>query len=71
VFTEEGDAFNARVSLTADQYQMADEAHMQGHGYVWVRGILRRGSRVGRIERIEEFDRIRPGRSDTAAQAPA
>lgn len=60
VFTEEGDAVTARAALTVEQYAAADQAHMQGHGYVWMRGTLRRGARIGRIEQIEDFDLVRP-----------
>ena len=61
VFTEEGEAVTARASLTADQYAAADQAHMQGHGYVWMRGLLWRGVRMGRIEQIEQFGPASPG----------
>lgn len=53
----EGAPLYARVDLGADEYRVANEAHMTG-GMVAVRGILHRGRRVHRITDIESFHRI-------------
>ncbi|MBM3460125.1 MAG: hypothetical protein FJX77_16520 [Armatimonadetes bacterium] len=66
LFLEEGETTTARASLTADQYGIADRAHMAGRGFVWIRGVLRRGARIGRIERVEEFHLARPNGVDAA-----
>ena len=58
ILNEEGEAVKARATLNPDQYAIADHAHMQGLGYVWLRGILRLGPRMGRIEKVSGFDLI-------------
>ena len=68
VFDEESSEIaRARVNLTADENDIADEAHMQGFGYVYFRGILRRGPRIGRIDNLRSF---KPLRMDAGDEAP-
>jgi hypothetical protein len=51
----------ARVDLSADDYKVANEAHMAG-GVVAVRGILHRGRRAHRLTDVSDFQRIQTGR---------
>jgi hypothetical protein len=53
LFNQEGPQ-KARVSLNADDYHVAWEAHGQG-GYVSLHGILNLGQRVHRIESVSNF----------------
>lgn len=53
VFNED-EILRARVTLDADQYAIADKAHMDGL-FVVFRGLLQRGRRVHRINRVETF----------------
>ena len=55
ILQEDGEAVRARAELNPEQYATAVKAHMQGVGYVWVRGVLRTGTRMGRVERLTEF----------------
>jgi hypothetical protein len=55
----EDEILRARVTLTADQYAIADEAHMNGTMVV-LNGTLRRGRRVHRVTEIQSFEPFRP-----------
>lgn len=53
VFSEDGN-FRARVNLPAREYQVALHAHGVG-GFVSLKGILRRGDRIHRIDKVADF----------------
>jgi hypothetical protein len=46
-----------RVDLSAEDYRVANQAHMSG-GVVAVRGILHRGRRVHRLSDVSNFQRL-------------
>lgn len=50
----EDEILKIRLDLGADDYQRAGDAHLKGL-YVSVRGILRRGARIHRLEGVAEF----------------
>ncbi|MGC1685381.1 MAG: hypothetical protein WA734_07170 [Candidatus Acidiferrales bacterium] len=58
VFNEQ-EILRARVTLDPDQYEIADQAHMEA-SFVLVKGVLHRGRRVHRITDIELFQLLRP-----------
>jgi hypothetical protein len=54
----EDEILRVRVTLTAEQYAIADDAHMNGTMVV-VKGTLRRGRRVHRITELQSFEPLR------------
>ncbi|MCR4314900.1 MAG: hypothetical protein NUW37_00980 [Planctomycetes bacterium] len=48
----------AKGNLDAPGYEKALHAHKEGFGYVSFRAILHRGARIGRLERISNFNEI-------------
>jgi len=46
----------ARVELDADDYAKAAEAHTRGTVYVRLKGRLKRGARISRIEDVRDFE---------------
>jgi hypothetical protein len=50
----EDEILRVRLDLSADDYQRAGDAHLRGL-FVSVRGILRRGTRVHRLDEAREF----------------
>jgi hypothetical protein len=54
----EDEIVKVRLELGPDDYQNAGEAHLHGR-YVSVRGILRRGARLHRLERPTDFAALR------------
>jgi hypothetical protein len=55
----EDEILRARLTLKAEQYAIADQAHMNGNMVV-LKGTLRRGRRVHRITELESFEPFRP-----------
>jgi hypothetical protein len=51
---QEGENLPVRINLDANQYVMADKAHMSRNP-VMVKGVLRRGRRLHRITEVQEF----------------
>ncbi|WP_338636939.1 hypothetical protein [Spirobacillus cienkowskii] len=54
-FLHDDEILNAKISLNSDQYEIADKAHMTGKT-ITVTGLLKRGFRSNRIEKIKNFD---------------
>lgn len=50
----------ARGNLSAEDYEKAVTAHERGRSYVWFNGVLKRGVRVGRVEKITGFQTLGP-----------
>ncbi len=49
---KDDEQLRARATLDPEQYEVAMKAHERGDAYVVLRGILHRGPRVSRIERL-------------------
>jgi hypothetical protein len=50
----------ARVMLTADQYELADDAHMMEGAYVRVSGLLHPGYQPRDLTDVRDFELLRP-----------
>jgi hypothetical protein len=50
----DGEVVRAKLELSADNYAIADQAHMRGE-YVTFTGVLRRGARKGTVAEIGDF----------------
>jgi len=52
----DGESTRARATLDPNQYEIAMEAHAQGHSYVRLQGVLNRGVRGGRVEPVRQLE---------------
>ncbi len=52
---DEAELVKAKVRLNSDDYLSAVQAHERGRTYIQLQGLLRRGDRIGRIDRPENF----------------
>lgn len=57
---KDDEQLRARVNLDASQYEVALAAHERGDAYVVVRGILHRGARISRVERVRGLELFDP-----------
>lgn len=53
---DEEDLIRARVNLNPEDYSKAVTAHQGGQRYVELKGLLKRGVRVGRVEKLSHFN---------------
>ncbi|HVG49924.1 MAG TPA: hypothetical protein VM899_17510, partial [Rubellimicrobium sp.] len=58
LLSEEGESVRARVSLNADQYAIADEAHMRAGAYVRVEGKLLVGRQPRQLVELKRFEAL-------------
>jgi len=65
VFNDE-ELLRARVTLNADEYAIADKAHMEA-AFVLFKGVLHRGRRVHRITHIENFQLLKTDKADPSS----
>lgn len=58
---DSGEQIKVRASLGTAHYALATEAHGRGKAYVRIRGVLHRGTKMGRIEHVEAFSILDDG----------
>lgn len=58
----EGEVVRANVNLTADQYAIADKAHMTEGAYVIIIGRLHQGRQPRRLTEVSDFEMVEPRR---------
>ena len=52
---DETELVKAKVRLDSNDYLLAVQAHERGRTYIQLHGVLRRGDRISRIDRPEDF----------------
>lgn len=62
LLTQDGEQVRARVNLNAEQYELADKAHMTEGAYVWVQGKLHPGRQPRLLSHIQSFELYEPNR---------
>ena len=55
---DETELVKAKVRLDSNDYLLAVQAHERGRTYIQLHGVLRRGDRISRIDRPEDFSLI-------------
>jgi hypothetical protein len=65
----ENEILRTRVNLNAEQYAIADTAHMNA-GFVVFKGLLQRGRRVHRVTNIEDFRLLAPPTQHGSINSP-
>jgi hypothetical protein len=62
----EGEPVRARASLNADQYQVADRAHMTNGAYIFVQGTLHGGRQPRALTDVDLFQQAEPNQQPPA-----
>jgi len=67
---QEGESIRARASLSAEEYEKADKAHMTEGSYVQVAGKLQQGRQPRQMSEISRFELILPVEVGSSDELP-
>ncbi|MCX7112258.1 MAG: hypothetical protein NTX45_19450 [Proteobacteria bacterium] len=67
---QEGESIRARASLSAEEYEKADKAHMTEGAYVQVAGKLQQGRQPRQMSEISRFELILPVEGGSSDELP-